>query len=127
VVGTFFSDRNVFEKLSRLLLNDLLKQGFVVLRSAVFQNRCLFLDIGKQEPCSFLFPCIKIDGGEQCFKSICQNGLAEPAAVQLLTVTEQQVITQTDVVCKLSAGILTDDGCTHFGQRTFRQGLESRE
>ena len=33
-------------------------------------DRRLFLDIGKQEACGFLFPCIKIDGGKECLKGV---------------------------------------------------------
>ena len=124
VVGTGFADKNIFEDFSGLLLYDLLQNGFIILGSAVFEDRRLFLDIGKQEACGFLFPCIKIDGGKECLKGVGSNGLAEASAVQFLPVSEQKIIAQPDFVCIFAAGILADQCGAQFGQRTFRQRFE---
>ena len=81
VVGTGFADKDIFENFSGLLLYDLLQNGFIILGSAVFEDRRLFLDIGKQEACGFLFPCIKIDGGKQSLERIGKDRFTGTSAV----------------------------------------------
>ena len=92
----------------RIFLNNLLKQGLVVLEGNVFHMSQGTLYKAEHEFRGRLYAAVKINGGKHRLKGVRQNGGSFSAAHKLLAVTEAEKFAHVKLRGKFAEGFFTD-------------------
>ena len=115
VVRTGLASEDILQLLLGVLLDDLLE-----LRLVVFERDGLFLDGRHDEPEDELSGRVdgpvEIDGGDDRFKSIGHDGGSFSAAVLVLAFSEEEVVSEVDLLRELKEALFADGAGAQLGQ-----------
>ena len=128
VVRSRLLHQNIGELLLRILLDDLLEDGLIVLKGGsrlpVFHH---FFYKTENELLCRRHPAIQIDGGDQGLKGVRQDGGALPSPHILLPLSQKEELTQPYLLGKDTQALVTHQGGPGLGQLPLGQVGEVAE
>ena len=111
VVGAGLAGDLVFQHSGRVLLDDLLQTGLVVVLGSLALG-----DEGQDEIARGLHAAVQIQRGNDRLERIGDNARAAASAAKVLAVAKAQILTQLNFLCELEQCILANEAGAHTGQ-----------